>query len=324
MHFINTLIKTAVLQLTLFPVFAQTAKIQFEKPGLYPEGVAYNPGDKHFYMGSVTTATIGRVGMDGKYEEVFKDTTLKSTYGMKVSPDNKLLWVCVSDANYSKFTEPATAKKMGRLIAIDISTHKKVQDVDLGNLVEGKHFINDIVFDKQGNLYATDSYNPVIYKIDKAGKASIFAKNDLFKSIDVGLNGIAFHPKGFLVVDNNGSGALLKVDIADPTKVSVIKIKTFFPGADGLLFDPAGNLIVVQNKGVDKIFRLASTDDWATANVTGATAAEDRYQQPSTSTLADNQVYVINSKMNELADPVKRPSKAFSIQKPDFREVSSK
>jgi sugar lactone lactonase YvrE len=256
--------------------------------------------------------------MMGNYKIVYQDTTLKSTYGLKVDTSNQLLWACVSDANYSKYSSAQTFKKVARLIAVDLASGKKVKDIDLANLKNGSHFINDITFDDQGGLYATDSFSPVVYKIDKDGKASVFAESELFKSEDIGLNGIAFDRRGFLIVNNNSAGALLKIDVKDPKVISRVKIKNFFPGADGMLFDKEGNLILVQNKSVDKIFKITSSDGWQTAKVLGATAAEDRYQQPSTNTVVGNDVYILNSKMNELSDPVKRPSKQFSIQKAIF------
>jgi len=304
-----------------FGANAQSPQIKFGFPGLYPEGVTFNPTSKLFYVSSVTTAAIGSVDMKGNYKLVFQDSTMKSTYGLKIDPTGKVLWACVSDANYSKYSNPSTFKKKARIIAVDLTSGKKVKDIDLASLSEGKHFINDIAFDNDGNMYATDSFSPVIFKVDKGGTASVFVKNDLFKSQDIGLNGIAFHTDGFLIVNNNSAGALLKVGIKDPGKISRVKVKNLFPGADGMLFDKSGNLVLVQNKGVDKVFQLASKDGWQSAEVIASTSAEDRFQQPSTNTLADNQVYVLNSKLNELSDPIKRPSKEFTIQLVQFRPV---
>jgi hypothetical protein len=88
-----------------------------------------------------------------------------------------------------------------------------------------------------------------------------------------------------------------------------------------MLFDNTGTLVLVQNKSVDKIHQLSSADGWQTAELKASTSAEDRYQQPSTATMSGEQVYVLNSKMNELSDPVKRPSKDFSIQLVEFKPV---
>lgn len=300
---------------------AQSTKIKFGMPGIYPEGVTFNSKNKLFYVGSVTTGTIGTVDMNGSYKSFYQDSLLKSTYGLKIDPSQNLLWACVSDANYSKYSELSTHKKIGRLIAMDLKSGKKVKDIDLASQYEGKHFINDIAFDLQGNIYATDSFSPVIYKIDKYGKPSVFTKNENFESIDIGLNGIAFNKDGFLIVNNNSQGALYKIDLKNPDNVSRVKIKNLFPGADGMLFDNTGTLVLVQNKSVDKIHQLSSADGWQTAELKASTSAEDRYQQPSTATMSGEQVYVLNSKMNELSDPVKRPSKDFSIQLVEFKPV---
>lgn len=302
-----------------FESHAQTPQIKFGMPGIYPEGVTFNSKNNLFYVSSVTTGTIGSVDMKGVYKPVYQDSTLKSTYGLKVDPNQNLLWACVSDANYSKFSEPSTHKKIGKLIAVDLKTGKKVKDIDLASQYEGKHFINDIAFDLQGNIYATDSFSPVVYKIDKDGKPSVFVKSENFESIDIGLNGIAFSPDGYLIVNNNSQGALYKIDLKNPDNVTRVKIKNLFPGADGMLIDNSGNLVLVQNKSVDKIHQLSSTDNWQTAELKASTSAEDRYQQPSTATMSGEQVYVLNSKMNELSDPIKRPSKDFTIQLVEFR-----
>ncbi len=300
-------------QLAVGEAWAQTPRIAFTVPGLYPEGVAYNPKNKLFYVGSVTTGTIGSVDQQGNYKPFYQDNSLKSTYGLKVDVKANRLWACVSDANYSKLSDSSTFKKMARIISIDLNTGKKLSDIDLAGVYKGKHFINDMAFDAQGNLYATDSFSPVIYKIDTKGKATVFAESDYFKAMDVGLNGIVCHPQGYLLVNNNSQGALYKVDMKNPKNISRVKVKNFFPGSDGMLLD-GNQLYLIQNKGVDKVFQLSSQDQWATAEVDASTAAEDRFQQPSTGTQADGKLYVLNSKMNELADPVKRPSKEFSIQ----------
>ena len=302
-------------------VFAQTPRISFEAPLLYPEGVAYDPASKNFYFGSVTYGTIGRVDDKGNYQKIYEDSTLKSSYGMKVDPKRKKLWICTGDANYSRRSNPATAKKLIRLIGLDLETAKKTNEIDLSGLYPGKHFINDLAIDGAGNIYLTDSFSPVIYIVDREMKPGIFAKNELFTSGDVGLNGVVFHKKGFLIVANNSDGTLLKVNIRNPADVKKIRVPAFFPGADGLLWTEDEKLIVVQNKGVDKVFQLESSDDWISAKITSATSARDRFARPTTATLKENKVFVLNSKMNELTDPTAPPSSEFSIQEAVFKPV---
>lgn len=300
-------------------IIAQSKRITFQAPKVYPEGIAINSKTNKTYVSSVKTGTIGMVDENGKYAIVYQDKGLKSTFGMKVDEKKNLLWVCVGDPNYSEFKSPDTFKKMARVISIDLATSKKVSDIDLAALLPGKHFANDLAFDDKGNIYITDSFSPVIYKIDGAGKASIFAKSDLFKSVDVGLNGIAFHPSGFLLVAHNTNGTILKVDLSNPNGVESVKVAQFFPGADGLSVDSEKNLILVQNKGVNKVFKISSSDNWKTAKVIGKTKPEEQLQNPTTLAWNKNELYVLNAKLNEIADSTVRPSDEFSFQKVIFQ-----
>jgi hypothetical protein len=62
------------------------------------------------------------------------------------------------------------------------------------------------------------------------------------------------------------------------------------------------------------VFEIESPDDWKTAKVIKATKVEDRLQNPTTSTLVADSIYVLNSKMNELSDSTKNPSRKYSLQ----------
>jgi sugar lactone lactonase YvrE len=292
-------------------------KIVFKQPAFYPEGIAFNNNTNSFFVGSVKTGTIGIVDMKGQYSVFHQDSLLKSSFGMKMDQKNNLLWVCTGDPNYSNYTDSSTYKKMIRLIALDIKTGQKKKDIDLSRLFDGKHFANDLTLDSMGNIYITDSYSPVIYTIRQNGKAGVFLQNEQFKGADIGLNGIVWHSDNFLLVVNNSNGSILKVN--SNGGVAQVKINSFFPGADGLLLDNDGKLILVQNKGVNKVFRIASYDNWATAKVEASTAAADLFQNPSTCTWANGKVYVLNSKLNELQDPSFKPSEEFSIQAVLFR-----
>lgn len=302
---------------------AQTPRITFKVPKLYPEGVAYHQAKDVFFVSSVKTGTIGTVDQLGTYKEFYADKDLISSFGMKVDPQGKLLWATLSDPNpsYSIYSSEKTLKKMGRLIAIDVNSGKKVKDIDLARLYEGKHFVNDIAFDAQGNIYATDSYSPVIYKIDAAGNATVFAENELFIGADIGLNGIAVSPSGFLITVNNSDGTILKVDINDPKKVSKVKIDGHFPGADGIMFDGAGNLVLIQNKGVNKVYTISSGDNFMSAKITSATDGNDRFAQPSTGVVRSGKFWALNSKLNELTNKTLPPSVDFSLQEAVFKVV---
>lgn len=301
-----------------------TERINFDAPGTYPEGIAYDSAAKTYYVSSARLATIGKVTPEGAYSVFHADSTLKSTYGMKIHPDGKRLFVCVSDANYSKFTSPDTRKKLIRLLSFDVASGKKVGDVDLSSLVPGEHFGNDLAFDDAGNAYVTDSYAHVIYKVDAGGKATVFAKDKMFETKGIGLNGIVYHPAGFLLVDNTNTGALYKVDIKDPTKVSKVKLNQFFLGSDGLIWKDPETLVMVVNGNNDKIYQLTSEDNWNSAEMKATTIIADRFTYPATAARNGNDIWIMNAKFNELVDSNNVPSKSFAIQRAVFKPIPKK
>lgn len=293
-------------------------RIEFDALESYPEGVAFDKSSNVYYVSSARLGEIGQVTPQGVYTILHVDTTLKSTYGLKIHPDGKRLFVCVSDANYSKYTNPATRMKMARLISLDLKTGKKLSDIDLSLLVPGKHFANDLTFDTQNNAYVTDSFAGAIYKVTTDGKTSIFAKNELFKTEGVGLNGIVFHPDGYLIVDNSAKGQLYKIDIKNPKNVEKIAIEQYFTGSDGLLLTDRNTLTMVVNGGIDKIFQLSSNDNWQSAKVTASTLVSDRFTYPSTATQNGADIWVMNAQFNQLTDSNSVPLKKFAIQKVNY------
>lgn len=300
------------------------ARINFTAPDAYPEGIAYDKANNVYYVSSARTGAIGKVTPEGVYTVLHNDTTLKSTYGMKLHPDGKRLFVCASDANYSRNTSPDTRYKLARLVSIDVSTGAKLSDINLANLYDGKRFANDLVFDDKGNIYLTESYSNLIIKVDAANKPSVFSKSPLFETGGIGLNGIVYHPSGFLLVNSTGKGMLFKVDINNPQNVQAVKTPMFFIGADGMLLNDQNHLTLLINGGNDKIMRLETNDNWASAKLAATTFIVDRYTYPSTATFNGDDIWVMNAKFHELNDSTAIPSKVFAIQKVVLKPIPKK
>ncbi|RYZ25245.1 MAG: gluconolaconase, partial [Sphingobacteriales bacterium] len=269
---------------------------QFDAPDSYPEGVTFDKVRQVYYVSSARNGAVGKVTPGGQYTVLYADSSLKSSYGMHLHPDGRRLFVCVSDANYSRLSTAETKKKMIRLISIDVMTGKKEDDIDLSKLVPGKHFGNDLTFDDKGNIYITDSYANVIYRVGADKKASVFANSEKFKTEGVGLNGIVYHPGGFLLTASSNKGQIYKVNINNPAQVEKVMTDQYFMGGDGLLLDDSSQLVIVVNGGTDKIFRLASDDNWKSAYLTGTTLAADRFTYPSTATMNGKDVWVMNAR----------------------------
>ena len=228
--------------------------------------------------------------------------------------------MCTGDPNYSIYQTPKTFRHLIRIIALDLATGKKSADIDLSGLYPGPHFPNDLTLDEQGNIYVTDSFSPVIYRIDPAGKGSVLSTSDLYKGTGIGLNGIAWNKNGFLLMVNGANGSIIKLPVSKgrAAEPAVVSVALFFPGADGILFDQ-NDLLVVQNKGVNKISRISSPDNWKTAKLLAGTSGEDRFAYPSTLTAGGDGFYALNAKLNELTDSTQPKSEKFSLQQVNFR-----
>jgi hypothetical protein len=199
-----------------------------------------------------------------------------------------------------------------------------VADIDLANLYEENRFANDLTFDDKGNIYLTESYSNLIIKVDANNIPSVFAKSPLFETGGIGLNGIVYHPGGFLLVNSTGKGMLFKVDINNPQNVQAVKSPMYFIGADGMLLSDATHLTILINGGNDKIMRLETPDNWQSVKLAATTFIVDRYTYPSTATFNGDDIYIMNAKFHELNDSTAIPSKVFAIQKLMLKPIPKK
>jgi hypothetical protein len=148
----------------------------------------------------------------------------------------------------------------------------------------------------------TDSLSPVIYRITPDGKASVFARDERFAGPGINLNGIVFHPSGFLLVVKKSDGALFKVSLRDPGRVSQVQIDGAFVGGDGLLLVGERDLVIVANAtptiATNSAYALATEDDWETAKIDDVLPLGDDY--PTTVGLRDGRIFVVSSKLDAL------------------------
>lgn len=276
--------------------------ITFTSEGLYPEGIAYDPSRRGFIVTSMTKGQLGLVDASGNYTLLIQDTALVSAVGVKVDARRNRIIVCNSDPGVSEKTSPATQGKLGQVLIYNLSSLKRVRLIELGKMLpEGGHFANDLTMDNSGNLYVTDSFSPVIYKIDLAGNASLFFEAPDLAGTGFGFNGIELHPDGYLLVAKYNDGTLYKVPLADANSYSHVILPQAYHGADGLLLKEATQLILIANastEATNQSVLLQSTDGWATA--TELQHQDTGVVFPTTATLVEDRVYVLYSNLNAL------------------------
>jgi sugar lactone lactonase YvrE len=297
------------------------AQVTFTQAGLYPEGTQYDDAGGRFLVSSQTAGRIGQVKDDGAYAQFADDPQLISTIGLNLDvPRNRLL-VAVSDPGYNAArTTAATLRKLAA-VAIFNATGTKTGYVSLGTLrpAYAAHFANDLAVDAAGNIYVTDSFAPIIYKVDAQGTASVFLENSALAAPagTFGLNGIVYHPDGYLIVAKSDEGALLKVPLSNPagfTKVTTTGLT--LTGDDGLQLIDNNTLLVACN-AQGQVYRLTSADGFATVNRTGSFATGAVY--PTTLARRNGtDSYVLYSRLNALQAMQSPPVSQFSLTKVGF------
>ncbi len=294
---------------------ANAQNIPFNSNELYPEGIAYSKKQDVFFVSSLHYGKIGKVTRKGIYTEFITDKDLVSSIGIHANEKANLLYVCVSDPGVSVNTAKENQMKLAKLIAYDLTTGKRTFVADLGALnTTGNNFANDVDFDLQGNCYVTNSASPIIYKITKTGKASIFATSDNWKKEGFNLNGIVFHPNGYLLVAQSNTGELYKVSIKNPKEISKITADIML-GADGIFLNGKNELMVISNS-TKQVFQLNSTDNFTTAKVLKTVPTEMTF--PTTGIVVKGKYYVLNAKLNEIFTPNSVLTSNYLIQEIKF------
>jgi sugar lactone lactonase YvrE len=228
--------------------------------------------------------------------------------------------------------QSATGLKVfrGKLYAAGAATGTiKVYDIDSGELLAtfdtkggdaSPTFVNDLDVTRDGDVYATDSFRPIIYHLSAA---EIAAGTPAPKPIDpadvietspeipfdatagtFNLNGIVVrHGHGShgdeLIVVHSPSGRLFRVKVREDNdrKIRELEVKGGpFPGGDGLLVD-RGRLLVVQGSadgfpnGVVDFIKLRHD---ARKGRLEDRRTDDSFQGPSTIARARDQYLVVN------------------------------
>lgn len=299
--------------------------ITIDKPALYPEGIDYNPKTDKFIVGSFRDGGVYEIDSDGGYHRIVNDERLNSVLAVRVDIKRDRLLVVNSDIGSSINAYVEGPKKLASLGIYQLSTGKNIDFINLGKLLPNiNHLANGMTLDSEGNVYVTDSFSPVIYKINTSGHASIFLESDRFIGEGINLNGIVFHPNGYLIAVKKGEGVLFKIPLDKPQDFSVIKSPRKFIGGDGLVLLNSNELTVIANRAAGEItetvFSLNSTDDWASAEVTKELKFGKVYL--TTGVLKKGKLYVMHSNLKSLMLAPKEEKNSLN-QKATIQQISS-
>ncbi|XP_043693892.1 uncharacterized protein LOC122644580 [Telopea speciosissima] len=288
--------------------------INFQSPNLFPEGLAWDPRDQHFVVGSLHDRSIKTVSDAGVVETLISDIDLPpevAIVGVAVdSGKRRLLAVIHAVDPHPPFDA---------LAAYDLRSRQRLFLAPLTDPISSdRQFANAVTVDYNGNAYVTNSAGNFIWKVSVNGEPSILSRSDLFTSQHVyrdepynfcGLNGIAYVNGGYLLVVQSNTGKLFKVDTEDG-RARLVLLEKELKGADGIAVRLDGTLVVVS---LHKAWFVRSRDGWGEAVVYDETDLDaDRF--PTSVTIRENnRAYVVYGQVDKGMDGNVEISK-FSIE----------
>lgn len=288
-----------------------------------PEGIEYDKNDNTFLLSSMNAGPIVKINTDGSYKPFTSGESFPmSNAGLEIDYKNNRLLVACFNGEELMDGNPET-KGIAYLRIYDLQSGILQQDINLSSLFPGAsmYMANDIAVDHSGNVYVTDWFAGVVYKVDMNGNSSVFWQNDT--GLQSGGNGIDFHPDGYLLVSLvsvNEQGlyanyGLAKVPIDSPDKSELVKIGEGFTGFDGMYLKDNGIVVGVTNNGKtpggNTLIELSSNDHWQSAKIINSKPIT-----PSTTVAVtpDNEHYVINQDFS----PESAASLDWTIEKIEF------
>lgn len=286
------------------PVIRSSRAFVIHERDLAPEGIAYDPVDRKFYLSSISKRKIVCVSADGSVSD-FKTSGqdgLGETLGMKVDARRRFLWV-VTDSF-------APGGAPGENLAVPGNDeHYGVFQYDLKTTaLRFKHllppgsagFLNDVALGSTGEAFTTNSGTGEVFRISPYhdGVEQFLPANSVVQA-----NGVAVSGDGNVLFIAGWLG-VARVDIASKQVHLLSKPRQISDaGLDGMYFYK-GTLVGIQNPDlhpgrVMRYYLNPAMDAIQRAEV--LESYNPVFEVPTTGTLVDDALYfVANTQVDKL------------------------
>lgn len=279
---------------------------------LIPEGIAYDPRARIFYIGSTYKRKIVSVDEKGVVRDFTAEAQegLLGALGMKVDAKRRLLWVISSNAGG---TMPG--KGLGRdclgcsaVFKYDLRSGRLIKKYDLSNKPE-VHFLNDLTINSRGDAFITDTVTGDIYRISRR-------KDELELFVNLGKqaypNGIDVSSDGkhlFVAAD----GGIRVVNLRDKTSRKLKLPDGASPVViDGLYFYKGGLIAIQPFADQRKVVRYSLDEEANAVPKTEVIEPEHPlFNQPTTGVIAGKDFYYIANSQLQLFRRIYKPDGAF-------------
>ena len=269
-------------------------RIVAERGGFVPEGIEYDNNRGRFLTGSIADGTIYEITSNGRLIPAISSPDLNASVGIEVDESRDRLYVANSNT--------ALTNGAAELGVYDLATGEQLAMVDLAASIPNKpadagHFANDVAVSKAGVAFVTDSRMKIVYKVDKYYRASVLI--DFGVDADFGLNGIEYHPAGYLIVASPGTGEFIRVPVDNPQRWEMIDLDVPATGVDGVVWASDGSLAGVSNNR-SRAVKYVSDDNWRSARLTGMASYSG---QSTTGAAVGDEIYVVQPHFSDAEPP---------------------
>jgi sugar lactone lactonase YvrE len=293
------------------PVIRSTRAFVLKEKDLAPEGIAYDPIDRRFYVSSISKRKIVVVNHDGVASD-FKQPEqdgLGETLGMKVDVKRRFLWV-VSDSAApggapGENVMPAGAGRQCGVFQYDLKSGRLLYRHLLPQGSRG--FLNDVALSSIGDAFVTNSGTGEVFRMlpDHDGVELFLPANTVPQA-----NGIAVSGDDKVLFVAGWLG-VVRVDIASRSVMKLLKrLDISDAGLDGMYFYK-GSLIGIQNPDlhpgrVMRYYLNPAMDRIERAEV--AESYNPLFEVPTTGTLVDGSLYFMaNTQVDKLGAQGRMP-----------------
>ena len=250
---------------------------------LIPEGIAYDPKSKRFFLGSSQRKIVATDPKGEARDFSGPDDKLEFVLGLAVDAERGHLYAVSTNG----FLDAAKTERRNEVVRYDLKKGRLLDRFTAADAMQ----LNDLAVAADGTLYATDSMDGSLFrkKPDEKALTTLGTKGGLR-----GVNGVALAADGALYVAISTGIARVDVSTGKPTRLpQPDDVAT--GGIDGLYWHD-GALFAVQNvTNPGRVLRIDLADDGN--RIAGLTVLQSHhhpeFDQPTTGVIANDALYVI-------------------------------
>ena len=258
--------------------------VRLTDPKLIPEGIAYDPKQDRFLIGSVAQKKIVSANRKGEVKDFSKrKDNLDCVLGLFIDATHEQLYAVSTNG----FLDEAQKQRRNTVVRYDLKNGLFVNRYDAPDANQ----LNDLTVAADGTIYATDSANGALCRKKPAEKTlTPFGS----KSALPGANGITLSADGSLYVATSTGIARIDLSTGAPTRLPQPDT-VVTGGCDGLYWYKR-DLVGIQNvTNPGRVIRIVLADQGT--RISGVTVLQSHHDpeftEPTTGAIAGDALYVI-------------------------------